>query len=152
MSEEWLVPPERMDGISAKDALEATGRLHSLTVERFAARRQLEWRLTLTLWGGLALSANVVKDLTLPVWARVVGVVALAGIVALHAVWERLYVLRAAVPNRDQGYELENVIRRAIGLPEVRAQARVNWAAHYWQVIVTCLLVLLVVAAGSWGG
>lgn len=133
------------------NALEAVGRLHESTVERFDARRRLEWRLALTMWGGLVLTANVVKDLELPTWAAVVGIVLLLKVVLLHAAWERWYVLRAAVPNRDEGYVLENAIRGAVGLDPVEAQSRINWAAHYWQVVVTGLLALLVVAAGLWG-
>jgi len=138
-------------GISHQVALEALGRLHALTVERFDARRRLEWRLSVTMWGGLVLTANVIKDLELPRWAGIVGIVLLAKVVLLHAAWERWYVLRAAVPNRDQGYVLENSIRAAVGLDEVQAQSRINWAAHYWQVVITALLALLVVAAGLWG-
>lgn len=130
--------------------LEVLIHLHESQIARFNRRRDVEWRLTFTLWGGLVLAANVMKDLTLPAWATWLSAILLLVVVVLHAVWEKRYVVRGAEPNRDVGIELENKIRGEIGLKEHHPQGYERWTANYWQVGVTVLLALLVVAAAIW--
>jgi len=85
-------------------------------MERFFDRRRVEWRVSLALWGTFAAVANAGRDLRVDgssmalLW---IGVVVVAG---LHTFWEVVYHGRAATANRDQGKELERIIRSTMGL------------------------------------
>ena len=46
-----------------KNWMDVVAELRRQAVERFNARRDLEWKLSLTLWGGLVLVANALSNL-----------------------------------------------------------------------------------------
>jgi hypothetical protein len=130
-------------GMELRDtaALESLAHLQALNAERFYERRRVEWRLTFTLWAGLGLVANAIKDVE---GLRPVHTIHIAaGIIVLLALqwgWEEVYVIGAARRNRLVGYDLENIIRQTIGIPTVQARLYRPLWAHHWQLIVTAIL------------
>lgn len=135
------VDPHRLEGLIF---------LNQLHFDRFQARRQWEWRLTFTLWGGLAASANALRDvenLPFPVYLAFGGLV-----VVLHYIWER-FIQRETYRNRIFGVRLGSELLAMInfdpgddddGFPlnEVREHRKAY--AHYWQVAITVILVAVV--------
>ena len=124
----------------SRTKLEALGRLHTLNVERFYERRRVEWRLTFTLWAALGLATNAISRLPAlerqHVWYIAAGVFVL---VALHAAWEKVYMVRAAKKNRFEGYRITNTILKSIGMDDdidKPGEYKAFWS-HYWQAAVT---------------
>jgi hypothetical protein len=132
------------DLLTGRDRLDALKHLHSLHTERFYQRRLWEWRVTFTFWGGLALAATALRGLgeTISVW---VFWIAYLGTIGLHFVWEQQWVYREAKKNRDLGIEINNEIEAMIGRSADEPN-KYNPVAHYWQVVVTALLGLVVYA------
>lgn len=150
--------PDEIPGIDEETArsLEAVARLHSLSVERFYERRQLEWRVSFTLWAGLVLAANALSDAGLEGSSRWWVVGGLVLIAAAHGLWEWLGIRPAARSDRAEGYSLALLQRKMLGLPpgekmtpEGEPGRQVNvLVAHGWQVGITvalCVFVALVV-------
>ncbi len=139
-------------------SLDAVAKLHSLAVERYAERRRLEWRVSLTIWAGLVVAANALVEAGLGDpwvswrwWAVAVGLVV---IVAAHGAWEWWAISKAATDDRRDGYRLDALQRRTLGLPRsVKAadddgtpkKDPPNWfVSHGWQVFITAALALFV--------
>jgi hypothetical protein len=144
-----------------RNRLDALMHLQWVHYERFQARRNWEWRLTFTLWGGLAVTANAlreVKDLDFRIWL-VVGL----AIIVMHGLWER-FISNETYRNRLYGQRINKQINEMIGFdpgddnrpPRPRRWwGRPAWEpkpldqivehkesyAHYWQVAVTAILV-----------
>ena len=114
--------------------------LKSQHMERFFARRLIEWRVSLALWASFAVIANAGRDIKFSSgelgWI-LRGVIAVA---VLHLIWELRYAARGAIPNRDQGIRLENVVRRHLGLPTVSSKNYSTLIAHVWPAGITALL------------
>jgi hypothetical protein len=121
-------------------------------MDRFFQRRQVEWRVSVALWGGVAVAANALRQVKPGPTAQIVLASAAGLVFVLHAVWAWAFNLRGAIPNRDAGYELENLIRVRLGMAPVAALRYLGFFAHYWQVVVTGLLLsgaVYLVVAGS---
>ena len=126
-----------------KNAIDVMLTMRQSAVERFNDRRNLEWKLTTTLWGGIALAANALRDETLNKWLVLVSG---AIIVALHSAWEVNYVVPGARNDRDEGIDWSERVYEAMWVPwKKRAKYRPIFA-HYWQVLITALLVLVIFA------
>jgi hypothetical protein len=133
-----------------RNALDVALELKKQSMERFFQRRQIEWRVSLALWGAIAVVGTAARDLNLSpcalAWLTVPAIVLTAG----HALWAWAYNHRAAVDNRRQGYQLENVIRERIGLDPVPDKSYLSFWAHYWPAAITGMLsaaVILLIAA-----
>jgi hypothetical protein len=110
-------------------------------MERFFARRQTEWRVSLGLWAAFAVVANAARDSTydVPVWALTL----VAGVfVVLHSWWVASYSGKKTEKNRDQGWTLENAIREQIGLPLVEEPPNPWLLTRLWPVAITALLAI----------
>lgn len=137
--------------LSKAQYLDAIGRLHQFQISRYDSRRQLEWRLTFTIWGGLLLGANALRDVRVPDDFELAIWVALLGVVVLHAWWEYTYVNGAAKNNREAVIALEQEARHVLGLPPANIGGYSALSSHYWQVGVTLILGLVVAAVMFWG-
>ena len=92
------------DGLTpgSKDWADVILAMRQAAVDRFNARRNLEWRFSFTLWGGLAISANVLRFVNPS--AVVYGILFFGGvlIVALH--WGLAYAFyTGGKRDRDDG-------------------------------------------------
>ena len=109
-------------------------------MDRFFQRRQVEWRVSLALWGGISISANAFRDANLSdgaeTFLRAVAVV----LFLLHLGWAWAFNHRAAKPNRTAGRDLENAIRDRMGLERMQSLSYLGFFAHFWQVSVTGVL------------
>jgi hypothetical protein len=142
--------------------LDALLRLQHLHVDRFNERRQWEWRVALALWAGLGLAANALRGAEIPVWLIWL---AAGTVVGLHWFFEAAYVAPHGLNNHLATMEVSDVVYTRLGLekPDL-AQRGPKWLrpnnpdhrgynplTHYWQVAVTAVFVLVVVAAVVWG-
>ena len=145
--------PETIPGIKEDEslALEAVARLHSLAVERFNERRNLEWRVAFTLWAGLVLAANALNEAE-PMgsdrWFVLGGLVVIA---VAHGAWEWFAIRPAAQADRAEGYSLALVQRNMLGLPpgekmtpEGEAGTPSFVVSQGWQVLITAALCVFV--------
>lgn len=132
--------------------VDAVSDVRRAAVERFNARRDLEWKLALTIWGGLIVAANALKDEHLEQgwnwkWVAVVGGVGV--IVLLHLLWEACFVAPSAERDRNAGRDLDIKLREVLGVgrgEDADAPYGVI-TAHVWQVGVTAVLAVFVVLA-----
>ena len=111
-------------------------------VARFNDRRNIEWRVSVTLWGGFGLVANALQDESFDAPAKwVMSGLAVLG-VALHVVWVQYFVIPAAKPNQVEGRRLTERLRIALGIPETLAddQSRFSLLGYWWQVGVTAVI------------
>ena len=149
-------------GVAEARSVEAVARLHFLTVERYAERRRLEWRVSLTIWAGLVIVATAIRDTEIgDPWSSAQWWLVLAGvfvIVVAHLTWEYWAIGPAADDDRLDGYLLDAQQRRMLGLPHsVKAQDETgkprrdpHWLlSHGWQVGITLALAILVLVIGS---
>lgn len=133
-----------------RNALDVALELKKQSMERFFQRRQTEWRVSLALWGAIAVIGTSARDLQLSTCALAWLTVPAVVVTGSHALWAWAYNHRAAVDNRDQGYLLENAIRERIGLGPVSPKPYLGFWAHYWPAAITGFLltaVILLIAA-----
>ena len=145
--------PEEIAGIEDDTArsLEAVARLHSLAVERFYDRRNLEWRVSFTLWAGLVLAANALTDVELATSEKRIVGIGLLLIVIAHGAWEWMAIRPAAKADRKEGYSLALLQRNMLGLPpgekmtrEGKPKKEIPLIAQGWQVVITAVLSIFV--------
>lgn len=141
------------------EQLRAAVDLNRLVLDRFNARRNLEWKLTLTLWAGVLAAAKLLHDAELDgeVLAFGIGLAAVVVVVA-HGLWELLYAGRSARRDTADGKAVSQYIAKAIRLdPAVTLADAINAekerpaasdgpystaVAHMWQVAITAVLVV----------
>lgn len=117
--------------------------MRQAAVERFNVRRDLEWRVSLTLWGGLVIAANALRSEDLKPgwhWKWVLVLVGAVLVAVLHLVWEGANVGPAARRDRDDGVHLDRELRQLVGVKQPDVKDYRGWVAHRWQVGVTILL------------
>jgi hypothetical protein len=120
-------------------------------LERFNVRRTLEWRVSLTLWAGLALAANALKnkDWEPWTWQFIVLVAGAVFVVVLHGWWEARNVVPSAKRDRDEGKDLAETLYEIVGLPKpddlVTRPPYRSARSHYWQVGVTAVIAVFMV-------
>jgi len=98
------------------------------------SRSGAAWRWRLQLFADLAGK--------IPVCVYWIAYIATIG---LHFVCEQQWVYKEAKKNRDLGIEINNEIEAMIGRSADEPN-KYNPVAHYWQVVVTALLGLVVYA------
>lgn len=108
-------------------------------VDRFNARRSIEWRLAVTLWGGFGLAANAVGDSDLEAWAQLAVSAMVVLVFVLHAVWVEKFMIKNSISNWRAGARLSNVIRSELGI-EGDPRRDPNLWGYRWQVGITGIL------------
>lgn len=103
--------------------IEAVQEERRAEVERFNARRNLEWRLALALWGGFGLAANALRELHLEDWAKWVATSLGLIVVVMHLLWVRNFMVRASVPNWRRGKGLTDILLEALGITTEELEA-----------------------------
>jgi hypothetical protein len=61
MAEDDTLDGEEQLAVGTKDWADVILAMRQSAVDRFNSRRNLEWKLSVTLWGAVALSANVLR-------------------------------------------------------------------------------------------
>ncbi|MEX0825683.1 MAG: hypothetical protein WD184_02840 [Acidimicrobiia bacterium] len=137
-----------MKGISADigRSVDAALRLKQQEMERFFARRDIEWRVSLAVWASFAVVANAGRDLS-PTPGQVALLFVGAGLFAAgHLWWLWTHSVRheTARVNRDRGVALDNAVRAHLGLPQTRLKPPLPYSksAHLWPAGVTVVLAL----------
>lgn len=98
--------------------IELAQRERQAEVERFNARRSIEWRLALALWAGFGLAANALREAPLTLgWQRLTTGLAFA-LVVLHLAWVRNFMVRSSPENWEKGWGLTNAIREALDIAD----------------------------------
>ncbi|HEX6946745.1 MAG TPA: hypothetical protein VF246_05305 [Acidimicrobiia bacterium] len=133
-----------------RDSLEILRHLHSKAVERFHARRSLEWQFAFTFWtllGALGVSAD---GLPTSVRAYVVEALAILAVV-FHATLQQRYIRRQMQRDWGLGKEIDTYLRSRLGTHVLQAipilapdnnltNPYSTWWSHSWQVAVTGLV------------
>lgn len=132
------------------DELQVKLHLHRLAVDRFIARRAVEWRLAFSLW---AVSVPFALGLAAfdEEWAPLVLLILASLAVGFHIQFQRHYVYKQMFRDWKQGIACDREIREAYGLDtqELPDSGSYRWQwAHAWQPFVTLFLWAMIVAAG----
>ncbi|MCH7585156.1 MAG: hypothetical protein IH941_08345 [Acidobacteria bacterium] len=127
-------------------AVNAALELKKQHMDRFFARRQVEWRVSIALWASFAAIANAGRDINLSDRGLVILIGGVIGLTTLHGWWAWAHSVRAAPDNRDAGLDIEDAVRLAIGLDALPERKTYLSTIHYWPALVTLLLGLGTVA------
>lgn len=123
-------------------SVDATLELKRQEIDRFNARRDVEWRVSIAVWASFAFIANAGSELQPSRWQLILFAVGVALFASGHAAWVFVHSIRndTAEINRNRGVELDNAVRIRLGLPTATELPAYNRLAHLWPAAVTFLL------------
>ncbi len=146
MAEDDTLGGEEDLAVGTKDWADVILAMRQSAVDRFNSRRNLEWKLSFTLWGAVALSANVLRFVEVDGSLRALLLVGGTAIIGMHA-WLAHAFYTGGRRDRDDGIALDHLLRAHVPGPvwPVAKRPYKPVVAHFILVAITFLLVLFAV-------